>query len=126
MVLQVQLVIVTLLAVTRQAATQSNEENLNSWTDQQRKLRRAYLQAKYQGKDYRRLKKQEGALRLVGGERGPFEGRLLYYLIVCIHFLLLYWRNFLQSRRILRGESVMAKMFLFFRVVAKHRIVACI
>lgn len=27
-------------------------------------------------KDYRRLKKQEGAIKLVGGERGPFEGTL--------------------------------------------------
>ncbi|XP_014238862.1 lysyl oxidase homolog 3 [Trichogramma pretiosum] len=53
----------------------------------QRKLRRAYMQAKYSalqqqqqqllpGKDYRRLKKQEGAVRLVGGERGPFEGNV--------------------------------------------------
>ncbi|XP_016836951.1 lysyl oxidase homolog 4 isoform X3 [Nasonia vitripennis] len=38
--------------------------------------KRAFLQAKRSRKDYRRLKKQEGALKLVGGERGAFEGNV--------------------------------------------------
>ena len=37
--------------------------------------RRAFLRSRHPRKDYRRLKKQEGAVKLVGGERGAFEGK---------------------------------------------------
>jgi hypothetical protein len=36
--------------------------------------KQAFMQAIQYRKDYRRLKKQEGAIKLVGGEKGAFEG----------------------------------------------------
>ncbi|XP_011499169.1 PREDICTED: lysyl oxidase homolog 2 [Ceratosolen solmsi marchali] len=38
--------------------------------------KQAFMQAIRYKKDYRRLKKQEGAIKLVGGERGAFEGNV--------------------------------------------------
>ncbi|CAB0044059.1 unnamed protein product [Trichogramma brassicae] len=73
---------------TRSSSFRGGVSNADARSQQQwsqRKLRRAYMQAKYSalqqqqqlpGKDYRRLKKQEGAVRLVGGERGSFEGNV--------------------------------------------------
>lgn len=37
-------------------------------------------------KDFRRLKKQEGALKLIGGENGDYEGAAINYLHLKFNF----------------------------------------